>query len=242
MRLSFNMVTFCAAAAVCISSVTQPLAVAVFVGGLKCSANSAYAVNIVVLMRCATFIVIRRSIKQHLVAIRAEYWMRILSDFLTEGIAELVCCFSACECILGQTDVVFNRFVFLCGQVIAVFKNICILIYAAERVCFSARSDYHAHIIAVCHSALCAVGVVEVCAYATRPASCRNTAKVIAVYGSVRRILGYDAASKAACLYFSGIIACFHSHAAVVSEYTCCIYFCFNATVVYAANNMHVTA
>ena len=134
----FYASAFRAAAAVSAVAVRCPCAEAMLVYGLFRTANGADAVGVVdVLMRCAALVIIHTLAEEHAVAVDAEHGVHIRSDLLTEGVAELIRNLAAREGNLREPRVVFHRLGFLAGEVVAVTKNVCVLIYAAERVCAS---------------------------------------------------------------------------------------------------------
>ena len=231
-----------AGAAVAVGAVRCPCAEAVLVLGLRCAADVAHAVDIVVLVRRAALVIVHSLAEEHAVIRRAENGVGIRADLLAEGVAELIRDLAAREGKLREAGMVFNALVHCITQVIAVLEHVRVLIHAAERRGLAACGADLAHVVAVGHAPLDAVGVVEIGADAAGPVVGADAAEIVAVERAVGRVLADDAAGKARRADAAAVAAALDGDAAVVTEDAGRIELGCHAAGVFAAGDAHVAA
>ena len=231
-----------AGAAVAVGAVRCPCAEAVLVLGLRCAADVAHAVDIVVLVRRAALVIVHPLAEEHAVVRRAEDGVEIRADLLAEGVAELVRSLTAREGGLREAGVVFDARVFFGAQIVAVLEHVCVLIHAAERRGLAACGADLAHVVAVGHATLDAVGVVEIGADAARPVIGADAAEIVAVERAVGRVLADDAAGEARRTDAAEVAAALDDDAAVVAEDAGRIELGLHAAGVFAAGDAHIAA
>ena len=241
-RLRLPLAAVRAGAAVGVLTVRCPCAEAVLVLGLRCAADVAHAVDIVVLVRRAALVIVHPLAKEHAVVRRAEHGVGIRADLLAEGVAELIRGLAAREGEPCEAGVVFDVLVCRFAQIVAVLEHVRVLIHAAERRGLAVCGADLAHVVAVCHAALDAVGIVEIGADAARPVLGADAAEIVAVERAVGRVLADDAAGKARRADAAAIAAALDGDAAVVTEDAGRIELGRHAAGVFAAGDAHVAA
>ena len=209
---------------------------AVAVGAVRCPCAEA------VLVRRAALVIVHPLAEEHAVVRRAEDGVEIRADLLAEGVAELVRSLTAREGGLREAGVVFDARVFFGAQIVAVLEHVCVLIHAAERRGLAACGADLAHVVAVGHATLDAVGVVEIGADAARPVIGADAAEIVAVERAVGRVLADDAAGEARRTDAAEVAAALDDDAAVVAEDAGRIELGLHAAGVFAADDAHIAA